>query len=212
MSGWQEYQSGLPCPPPGYLPDPGSEHRSSALQADSIPSEPPGKPNIVQHMELYLMLCASLDESHDWRRMDICICTAESLSCSSETTTALLISYTPIQNKKLEVWGKKKKERETHVLSLGWEDPLEQEMATHSSILAWKIPWTEEPGGQQSTGPQRIRQDWGHTHKFYVLIALEKTMTTDCTFAQSIALTHCYSNTHLVCDGICLYSCQKLHT
>ena len=46
----------------------------------------------------------------------------------------------------------------------------------------------------------------------YVLIALEKTMSTDCTFAQSTALTHCYSNTHLVCDGTCLYSCQKLHT
>ena len=36
--------------------------------------------------------------------------------------------------------------------SLGWEDPLEKEMATHSSVLAWKIPWTEEPGGLQSTG------------------------------------------------------------
>ena len=38
------------------------------------------------------------------------------------------------------------------VWSLGWEDPLEEEMATHSSILAWKIPWTEEPGGLQSVG------------------------------------------------------------
>ena len=41
---------------------------------------------------------------------------------------------------------------ETGVQSLGWEDPLEKEMATHSSILAWRIPWTEEPGGLQSTG------------------------------------------------------------
>ena len=40
--------------------------------------------------------------------------------------------------------------RETQVQSLGWEDPLEKEMATHSSILAWEIPWTEEPGGLQS--------------------------------------------------------------
>ena len=39
---------------------------------------------------------------------------------------------------------------------LGWEDPLEKEMATHSSILAWKIPWTEEPGGLQSVGLQRV--------------------------------------------------------
>ena len=41
-------------------------------------------------------------------------------------------------------------------VSLGWEDPLEKEMATHSSILAWESPWTEEPGGLQSTGSQRV--------------------------------------------------------
>ena len=44
--------------------------------------------------------------------------------------------------------------QETWVQSLGWEDPLEKEMATHSSILAWKISWTEEPGGLQSMGSQ----------------------------------------------------------
>ena len=44
---------------------------------------------------------------------------------------------------------------ETWVLSLGWEDPLEKEMATHSRILAWRIPWTEEPGGLWSIGLQR---------------------------------------------------------
>ena len=49
---------------------------------------------------------------------------------------------------------------ETWVLSLGREDPLEEEMATHSSILAWKISWTEEPGGVQSMGSQRARHDW----------------------------------------------------
>ena len=43
---------------------------------------------------------------------------------------------------------------------LGWEDPLVKGMATHSSILAGRIPWTEEPGGLQSTGSQRVRQDW----------------------------------------------------
>ena len=43
---------------------------------------------------------------------------------------------------------------------LGWEDPLEQGMATHSSILAWKIPWTEKPDGLQSMGLQRIGHDW----------------------------------------------------
>ena len=49
--------------------------------------------------------------------------------------------------------------QETWVRSLGWEDPLEKEMATHSSILAWKISWTEEPGGLQSMGSQRVGQD-----------------------------------------------------
>ena len=50
--------------------------------------------------------------------------------------------------------------RETWVRSLGREDPLEKEMATHSSILAWRIPWTEEPGGLQSMGSQRVGHDW----------------------------------------------------
>ena len=49
--------------------------------------------------------------------------------------------------------------RETWVQSLGWEDPLEKEMATHSSTLAWKIPWTEEPGRLQSMGSQRVEHD-----------------------------------------------------
>ena len=48
---------------------------------------------------------------------------------------------------------------ETWVRSLGREDPLEKEMATHSGILAWRIPWTEEPGGLQSTGSQRVGHD-----------------------------------------------------
>ena len=50
--------------------------------------------------------------------------------------------------------------QETWVQSLGWEDPLEKEMATHSNILAWRIPWTEEPGGLQSRGSQ----EWDMTY------------------------------------------------
>ena len=49
--------------------------------------------------------------------------------------------------------------QETWVQSLGWEDPLEKGMATHSSILAWRIPWTEEPGGLQSMALQRVGHD-----------------------------------------------------
>ena len=49
--------------------------------------------------------------------------------------------------------------QETWVRFLGWEDPLEKGMATHSSILAWRIPWTEEPGGLQFMGSQRVQKD-----------------------------------------------------
>ena len=49
--------------------------------------------------------------------------------------------------------------QETQLRLLGWEDPLEKGMATHSNILAWRIPWTEEPGGLQSKGLQWVRQD-----------------------------------------------------
>jgi len=49
--------------------------------------------------------------------------------------------------------------QETRVASLGWEDSPEKGMATHSSILAWEIPWTEELGGLQSMGSQRVRHD-----------------------------------------------------
>ena len=58
---------------------------------------------------------------------------------------------------------------ETWVLSLGWEDPLEKEMEIHSSILAWKFPWTEEPGSLQSMWSQRVRHDQAtntHTHTY----------------------------------------------
>ena len=49
--------------------------------------------------------------------------------------------------------------QEMQVQSLGWEDSLEEEMATHSSTLAWEIPWTEKPGGLQSMRSRRVRQD-----------------------------------------------------
>ena len=54
--------------------------------------------------------------------------------------------------------------RETWVWSLGREDPLKKEMATHSSTLAWKIPWTEKPDRLQTTGSQRVRHDWVTSH------------------------------------------------
>ena len=56
--------------------------------------------------------------------------------------------------------------QETRVQSLSREDPLEEGMATHSNVLAWEIPWTEEPGGLQSLGPQRV----GHTEQLIHLL------------------------------------------
>ena len=71
--------------------------------------------------------------------------------------------------------------QETRVWSLGWEDPLEKEMAAHSSILAWKIPWTAEPGRLPSMGSQRVGHDWASSvslFTFHFQYSLEKEMGT----------------------------------
>ena len=59
-----------------------------------------------------------------------------------------------------------RRHKKSQVRSLGWEDPLEEGMARHSSILAWRVPWTEEPGGPQSMGSLSWTQlsDWTHVH------------------------------------------------
>ena len=59
--------------------------------------------------------------------------------------------------------------QETQVRSLGWENPLEKGMATHSSILAWGISWTEAPGGLQSMGSQKVGSDWVTNFHFHSL-------------------------------------------
>ena len=69
--------------------------------------------------------------------------------------------------------------QETRVWSLGQEDPLEKHMATHSSILAWRIPWTEEPGRLQSMGLQRVRHNWAlSTIFFHTFLPLMSHFTT----------------------------------
>ena len=95
-----EYWSGLPCPPPGDLPNPEIEPRSLKLQADSLPT----------------------------------------------SLVAQRLKRLPGM-------------QETLVQSQSWEDPLEKEMATHSSTLAWRIPWREEPGRLQSMGLQGVGHD-----------------------------------------------------
>ena len=92
-----------------------------------------GRPGVLQFMGLQRV-------GHDW-----------ATELNREYFWASLVAQ--MVKRRPAVW-------ETWVQSLGQEDSLEKEMATHSSTLAWKIPWTEEPGGLQSMGSQRVRHDW----------------------------------------------------
>ena len=77
--------------------------------------------------------------------------------------------------------------QETQVWFLGWKDPLEKEMATHFSILAWRIPWTEELGELQSMGSQRVRHDWAnntHTHTHTILPTERKAVSSTYWFMK----------------------------
>ena len=78
---------------------------------------------------------------------------------------------------------------EMQIWSLGWEDPLEEEMVTHSSILAWRIPGTEEPGGLHPMGLQRVEHDWACAH-------------TD-------THRHTHTHTHTQITSICHVHCLK---
>ena len=80
---------------------------------------------------------SSKDKDADWSSV---------VTCHRASLVAQMVKNPPV------MW-------ETWVQSLGWEDPLKKEMATHSGILAWRIPWTEEPGGLQSLGLQRVGHD-----------------------------------------------------
>ena len=129
----QEYWSELPFPS-GDLPDPGIEPGSPALQADALPSEVPGKPLPVYVCESWTI------KKTEHQRIDV------QFSSVRTSLVAQRLKHLPA------MW-------ETWVRSLGREDPLEKEMANHSSILAWRIPWTEEPGGLQSMVSQRVGHD-----------------------------------------------------
>ena len=87
--------------------------------------------------------------------------------------------------------------REIQVWSLGWEDPLEKGMRTHSSILAWRIPWTEEPVGLQSTGLHRVRHDWNNlahnTHQYVYVYAY--ICVCVCHIHTNILYVHIYLKT-----------------
>ena len=76
--------------------------------------------------------------------------------------------------------------RETQVWALGWEDPLEKEMAVHSSTIAWKIPWTEEPGRLQSMGWQRVGHHWATSLLQLYKVSVMKNTT--CFYAEETEL------------------------
>ena len=86
--------------------------------------------------------------------------------------------------------------QETWVWSLCPEDPLEKGMATHSSILAWRIPWTEEPGRLQSTGSQRVGQDW---------VSNTFTKTGACFIKVLVLLYNLWSSAHLILSVSCFF-------
>ena len=125
----QEYWSGLPFPSPGDLPDPGIKPGPPTLQADSFPIELRG----------------------NWRPQFYLIAGSCRKHCASYSALLRLKVTQMIRNLPAM--------QETRVQSLGREDPLEKGMATHSSILAWRIPWTEEPGRLQSMELQRVGHD-----------------------------------------------------
>ena len=103
--------------------------------------------------------------------------------------------------------------QETWVRSLDQEDPLEKEMAPHSSILAWSIPWTEEPGRLQSTGSQRVGHDWvtSLTHFTYTMAQYQHQEID----GQSIELAQIslviYELTCVCCVCVCLCTLQFYH-
>ena len=90
--------------------------------------------------------------------------------------------------------------QETQVQSLGQEDPLDKSRATHSSILAWRIPWTEEPGGLQSMGSRRVGQDWATDTLIFT--SSFSYLNSCVSIAESVKLTLCYlrARSHLHSD------------
>ena len=143
-------------------------------------------PCVCTHVCMYTCMRVSWNKP-DAERQTLCDLTsvwghvyvhvAESLCCTPGTITTLLIGYIAIQNRASLLAQMLKRQpavRETRVWSLGQEDPLEKVMAPHSSTLAWKIPWMEEPGGLQSTGSQRVRHDWVNSLSVFLSIQNKK--------------------------------------
>ena len=97
--------------------------------------------------------------------------------------------------------------QETWVQSLGWDYPLEKGMATHSSILAWRISWTDEPGRLQSMGSQRVRQDWAtSTFTWHLLSSIQfshSVVSNSLWLGQQDTRVPCPSPTTGPCSNPC---------
>ena len=143
----QGYWSGLPFPRPGDLPHSGTEPESPAppaLQADSLPLNHWGGP----YSSLLDIIPVRYREAQAKEPVAVVIRASQMVQ---------VIKIEQNKTKKPASW---KEMQDMRIRFLGWEDPLEKEMENHSSILAWRILWTEEPAGLQSMGSQRVRQYW----------------------------------------------------
>ena len=136
----------------------------------------------------------------------ICIHITDSLCCIEETNTKLWASQVVLVVKNPPtnaVWR-----WDMPVRSLGQEDPLEKGMAIHSSILAWTIPWSEEPGRLQFIGLHRVRHDWNHLvhstqHNSVKQLCLNLKKRSDSSFFFISRV----ENWQLMGLYICLYKC-----
>ena len=166
----------MPCPSPRNLPDRGVEPRSPALQTDSLPFEPPGKPII--YSPVWQPQSAPLTSTGPASSLGgVSPLQKFSSQYAVPKANRVTLGVPLTQSLCATAWGaalvartvrNQPAKQETQVRSPGWEDPLEKGMFTHSSILAWRIPRTEEPGelhsyialqAPLSMGSQRVRHD-----------------------------------------------------
>ena len=141
-------------PSPGDLPNPGIEPGSPVLQANALLSEPPGKSirglNYHQFDFQINFLLVSLEGPPMWITFLRFLALGFQLGLPNQKQG--LFSWLRVNNLLTM--------QEIQVYCLSQENPLHEDMATHSSILAWRIPWTEEPGGLSSVGLPRVIHNW----------------------------------------------------